>query len=336
MFRNRRLLVAFALLFFANAVTAWWVKGDLEMAWLVGGPLIVAGGLLYGAIAAIVLRRGAGAAAAAFLGSCASAAGLAALAMYTPNGWSGAPPRAVTRAAERIAADPAALRAAAEKITHYPVQPATATVRYTPSLTRKIEFSFRLERRPAEAHIVFGFEAGPQDAFEFRAVRAASGWGLEPVNARPLPLTARREAFARLFPGIPLVEVGGSGPYAPGELIPVRLARSVTDWEVAVVRIAADGAALREIRRYSSAEIAAGLERAAARAGLGSIEHIYTYFRPISAQEILFAAAPAFDFNAQLGGPRYALANMKARLSRGELSFDIERAIERAFPDAQP
>jgi hypothetical protein len=326
---RNRLLAASALLFFANAVTAWWVKGDLEMAWLVGGPLIVAGGIVFGAIAAIFLRRTAGAAA-AFLVSCASAAGLAALAMYTPTGWSCAPPRAMTRAAERLAGDPAALRAAAEKITHYPVQPATATVRYTPSLTRKVEFSFRLERRPAEARIVFSFEAGPQDAFEFRVVRGGSGWGLEPVYARPLPLTARREAFARLFPGVPFVEVGGSGPYAPGELIPVRLARSATDWEIALVRIAAGDSALREIRRYSRAEIAAGLERAAARAGLGHIGHIYTYSRPISAQDILFAAAPAFDFNLQLRSPRYALANMKTRLSGGELSFEVDRAIERA------
>ncbi len=319
-------LIAAALWVFAsNLALVWWVKGDLEMGWIIGLPAIVAGGLVFGGLSAFLLRSWRASLAMAGA-SVAWSAVLAYAALNTPNSWKQRP--AGLAAARRFASDRGAILKAVETTTGYAVEPQTpARVEATDSLVTKQGFSFALVRRPGRVRISVSFDVGPQSAAEFDEE-------LRPVYVPSDTLTVRAAALERRFPQARLIEAGGNGPYLPRDLVPVRIARAETDWDIVVFRIADGGEPLREVARYPREELMRRFADAVNAAGIGPLESAVIYFRPVKAQDVFFEARPEFRFIGLLANARYWRAELLARLSGGEMEFVVANRLTRPGPGA--
>ncbi len=162
------------------------------------------------------------------------------------------------------------------------------------------------------------------------------GWELRPRYVPNDTLTVRAPALERRFPQARLIEAGGNGPYLPRDLVPVRIARGETDWDIVVFRIADGGEPLREVARYPREELMRRFAGAVNAAGIGPLESAVIYFRPVKPQDVLFAWRPEFRFIGLLGNTRYWRAELVARLSGGEMEFVVANRLTRPGPGACP
>lgn len=324
-------LIAAVWILALDAILAWWVKGDLELAWLIGMPVILAGGIVIGAVPAVVFRRWKPALISIGASALVSTLLLVA-AIETPHHWESAPPAGLTGATKRFASDRAAIKAAAEKTTGYPVEPSVpAKVELTGGLVTKQGFSFSLSRRPASARVVVSFEAGPVEAMQFDAVSSGGAWQMRPRKSDVERITIRSAAFERRFPDSRLVEVGGNPPYSRGQALAVRTARSETDWSIVLLRAMDGDQTVREVRRYSRDELLARFREMLAASALGPLQSAVIYFRPVTQHDVMFAQSPEFSFMGVLGNPRYWRAEVVARLSAdgNRMEFAIGRKLTR-------
>lgn len=302
------------------ALTAWYLKGDLEMGWIAVGPIIVAvtvGSALM--LAWILLPPGFPRAAAA-LAAFPFGVLFAWLAMSTPNAWYLETDPAHLEAAAAIAADQARVQAAARRALDMPVEIEDASVNTTPGMLFKLPDRFGFDRRPAAVQVTARFAIGPYGVIRLDVLPADSGWTLSPGSLpEPGRISVRPSAIQQRYPDVALVEVGGPDPFLPGAHVPLRLMHAEDDWAIAIVRIMADGEPLIEQQRLDRAEIEESIRAALRRDGL-SVERILAYFRPAGLR-VMFMAAPAFDFNAILreGG----FAQVQARLEGDTINFTV-------------
>ncbi len=312
-----------------TTVLAWWIKGDLEMGWLIGAPLLVAGAGLIGLSTAFLLRRFIpiliATGASVVLGMV-----FACIALQTPNGWRVDPPREMARAAAEFSQDRPAVEAAVSRVTGLPVEVMETRIETQPGWVSKEGFSFRLLRRPAGAAVVASFAAGPTDSVTFRMVEQEGQW----VPVAHIPgnaggMTLRQAAFERRFPSVPLIEVGGQGPHAPGALLLVRAARSATDWELVLFRVASKGRPLDEVNRFSRADILREFEKYVAERGLGRVGQVFMHYQPSGSYPVLFLNAPVFRFFGTLDHPAYGSIGLLAHLQDGRVKFEIDRPFPR-------
>lgn len=314
----------------ATAALAWWVKGDLELVWLIGVAVILGGSLLVGLLSWVLLRNPEETAVATV---AAIVLGIALLyiAMETPHGWKIPPSAEQIAAATAIANDTARIEAMARQTTGLPVEIAGALVEARDGWKAKKGFSFRFTRREPTIVLSVTFQAGPSRVLRFDVVQRDGTW--EPVvrpddlARMPEEFLVRAPAFERRLSESPWIEVGGGNPFQVGQLLLVLQARSEADWSFVLYRVGIDGEALRELRRYSGAEIREGLQRRATEAGLGRLRDPVTNFQPTESRTVRFGLEPKFYFNATLDHPRYAWVRMFAHLSDGEVEYQIERAF---------
>jgi hypothetical protein len=324
-------LIAAVWIVALDAALAWWVKGDLEMAWLIGMPVVLGGGVVIGAVPAVVFRRWKPGLISIGASALVSAV-LLYTAMQTPHRWTSAPPADLTNAANRFASDRAQIKSAVEKVTGYPVEPAIpAQVELTGGQVTKEGFSFCLSRRPAAARVVVSFEAGPAAAMRFDAVRSAGAWQMRARKSDIERITIRPAAFERRFADARVIEVGGNGPYSAGQSLAVRTARSETDWSIVLLRLMDGDQTAREVRRYSQSDLLTRFRETLAASGLTSLESAVIYFRPVREQDVMYLQAPEFSFIGVLGDARYWRAEIVARLSEdgGGMEFEVGRKLRR-------
>lgn len=253
---------------------------------------------------------------------------LAYAALQTPNSWKRPP--AGLEAAKRLASDREAIKIATENATGYPVDPVMpALVQATDSYITKEGFSFHLLRHPGILWVRSSFDVGPQAGIDFDVVESGGRWELRrrfvPSNA----LTLRAPALRRKFPQARAIEAGGNGPYLPRDVLPVRIARGETDWDIVLLRIADGGEPLREIRRYSRDELMRRFSDLLNKEGIGPLESAVIYFRPVRDQDVAFIDRSEFPFIGVLGNARYWRAEIVARLSGEDLQFAITRRLTR-------
>lgn len=325
-----KLAAAAVWVFLSNLALAWWVKGDLEFGWIVGLPVILAGGPVFGALSAVVLRSWR--ASLAMTGASALwAVALGFAALHTPNSWKRAP--AGLEWARRIASDREAIRKAAEAVTGYAVEPQVpGQVQVTDSYITKQGFSFRLVNRPGEAKVWVSFDIGPMGGAEFDVAPRGGYWTLRPRFVPSNALTVRAPALERRFPHARVIEAGGNGPYLRGDLLPVRILRGESDWDIVLLRIADGGEPLREVARYSREDLMRSFSKVVEAAGIGPLEAAVTYCRPVRPQDVFFFMRPEFSFIGILGNERYWRAEIVARLSGGGLRFELANRLVRPAP----
>ncbi len=312
-----------------TTLLAWWIKGDLEMGWLLGGPLLVAGAALFGVSTVVLFRR---LIPVLIATGCSVVVGLicAVIAIQTPNGWPLYSPPGMVRAAEAFSNNRALVESAVTRVTGLPVELMETKVEYRKGWVSKEGFSFRLRRRPAAAEVIASFAAGPLDSVTFDIVEQRGEW--LPV-ARPVPnatqTNLRQPAFVRRFSASNLIEVGGQGPHAPGALLLVLAARKATDWEFVLFRVAANGKPLEEVERHSQAEISTGFARETVARGLGPPAKIFIHYQPSGSYPVLFLNAPEFRFFGTLNHPAYRSVSLLARLENGQVKYEVERPFPR-------
>jgi hypothetical protein len=326
-----RLILAGGWVLIAPALLAWWAKGDLEMAWLIAIPLVLGGSAAVGLAAGLILRHGAATGMAVGAATALGALYLY-IAMETPHVWTVEPSRGLVAATGMLARDTAALEAAAREATGLPVEILGATPEFLPGAIRKPGFALRLTRREPAASLFVSFAVGPSTPLRFDVV----GWpGVTSLQVREperaaaeAGLRLRAEAFGRRLRGYDQIEIGGSGPFRPGDPVLVRAARSETDWDLIAYRVAIEGEPLRETRRYSRDEIVAAIAARLQAMGFGRPREISIYFRPVEPPTVTFTL-PEFLFFCSLDHPRYDRANVVATLRDGELAIDSVRVLTR-------
>jgi hypothetical protein len=321
-----------------DGTLVWWVKGDLEMAWLIGIPVILAGGAVIGLAPAVVVRESKR----VLISVCASTL-LSVLLLYaamkTPHQWVSAPPGGLVAAANRFAADRAAIKSAVEKVTGYPVEPdIPAKAELTNSLVKKQGFSFSLSRTPASALVLVGFEAGPAETIRFDLFGSSGVPQMRPLKSDVGSIAIRAVSFERAFPDAGAIEVGGDGPYSRGQSLAVRAARSETDWSIVILRVMDGNRVLREVRTYSRDELLSRFRGTLAAAELGPLQSAVIYFRPVKKPEVIFAGSSAFRFMGLLGDPLYWRAEVVARLSGdgSTMEFSVGRKLTRPHAGTAP
>ncbi|MBX6363013.1 MAG: hypothetical protein IRZ00_04020 [Gemmatimonadetes bacterium] len=304
---------------------AWWVKGDLEMAWLIGMPLIVGGAAVLGLASGLVLRRLqptlATAAAATVLGAVCTYA-----AVNTRHAWSVPPSPLHRAAAQRFAADRAHLAREAERVSRVPVQLAEVRVVETPGWASKRGFSFAFDRHPARIVLELGFDAGPPGPLELEVVRRGGEWRLEPRPRPPAPdgIRFRPAAFQRHFPDYATIEVGADGTIPLGTDVLVRAARAEDDYALAIFRVGA-GVPLQELRRYPRGEIVRRFTEALARSGAPAPSRVVMYYAPSAQYPVTWRPAGSFDFFGMLEDPRWRVADLEARPAGDTVAFVVRQ-----------
>ncbi len=299
------------------ALFAWLVKGDLEMGWFVAGPAIAVVALGLALLGSVVVPPGFARAA---VGLTAFPYGLllAWVAAATPNQWP------VTAAPEWLAqarlltTSTQQLRELVEFDLGIPVELGGASVESTAGFRRKVSGRLLLERREPVVFVVVSFAVGPVRSVRYR-VAADGDATLEPPSPDTGQLTIRPFAIERRFGGVPLVEVGGTGPVSPGQLVPLRRLRGDNDWDLVLIRIAADSEAIAEVGRHSRGTIEARFADALRRRGERATR-IQTYFQP-AGDRVLFMNRPSFDFQARLEASGFA--DLRARLDADSIVFEV-------------
>ncbi len=309
------LIVATAILLAAGF--AWYMKGDLEMGWLVVWPLIVGVTVLVAGVGSFLLPPGFPRAA-VVLTAAPFGVLLAWLAATTLNSWRIPPAADHLAVARRIASDTVRLTDVARGALGAPVEIAEASVDSSDGAWRKVGGRLTLERREPRVRLTVTFAVGPRAPLRFEVTPGGELHVIQPLPD-PAESVIRAEAITRRYPDVPHVEVGGQGPYAPGAPVPLRLMRAEDDWSIEIVRVLADGQPLEPRRTYSRAEIVAGLEAVLRSAGLQA-DRLVAYFRPAGAR-VTFFQAPAFEFIAPLL-PR-GTAGLRAVLDGDSLVFEL-------------
>lgn len=292
------------------ALFAWYVKGDLEMAWLWVGPTIVGVTLLLVGMGSVVTLPP---------GFPRFAAALAGLPFGILLAWAAASttntvpvPPAPERMAEarRMAADTERLERVARQTLGAPIAVGGALVDSTDGYTRKVSGRFGLERRDPRVRIIVSFAVGPREPLRLEVTASDALEVIETVPSAGRTIL-RPDAVLRRYPDTPLVEVGGSGPFAPGQAVPMRLMRGEDDWSIEVVRVLAEGQPLAPVRTLDRAEIVDAVT-ATLRAGGDRPSRIASYFQPAGAR-VLFMNGPSFDFQTPLAGGGFATVRASLR-----------------------
>ena len=135
-------------------------------------------------------------------------------------------------------------------------------------------------------------------------------------SARAMPWLIREPALVRRFPA-PALTVAGHGPWAPGDVVGVRLERGESDWSLLLVRVGG-AAGLETVREVSGAESRAGLARAAALAGRPVHEVRIFVSRGAG---VTYLPSSRFDF---LGLPEDRRANLRlvARVEGDDIRYE--------------
>jgi hypothetical protein len=330
--RRRRLAAALWVVLSLSVLT-WWVKGELEMAWLAAFPLIPGAGVLAGLSTILLLGRWKEALSAA-VGGGALGVVLLVVAINTPHGWSLEAPAGLRAAADSIARERDALEQEARRALGLPVEVSDVGVEFRSGRVQKEGFSFRFTRREPAAELAASFDAGPAGALFFDLARRGEGWEMAlrtPQHSLEKPeLLLRRKAFERRLPGAEELKIaGGTGPHAPGERILVAVRWGADDWGLVLFEVGGKGEAIHEVRRYGAAEIRERFQRRAHARGLGAIGPLTTV-GPLGSTH---GAEGAIYFNATLAHPDYAWAQFVAAPTGGdEVAFDVERTFTRPRP----
>jgi hypothetical protein len=303
--------IAVALLF------AWYVKGDLEMGWIVMMPAIVAVTVVSALIGSLLLPAGFPRVAAA-LAAFPFGALIAWLAASTSNVWQVPPDPALLRQAGELAADRARLESIARAALAMPVEVGTGAVDSVDGLRIKTPDSFRIERRQPEVWVVISFDVGPRQMLRLRLDSLGTPVPELPTR-EPTVLTVRPNAIERRYADFPLVEVGGNGTFSPAALVPFRLMRAEDNWDVALVRLVSGDDPLAEIGHWTHAELVSRFTATLLRRGEVPT-HIRTYYRP-AANRVLFFQEPRFEFQAALARGGYA--DLRIELDGDSLAFRV-------------
>ena len=303
--------IALALLF------AWYVKGDLELGWLVAMPAIVGVSVASAFVASLFLPAGFPRVAAA-LAVFPFGALIAWLAASTPNAWPVAPDPVLMGRARELAADRPRLETIAREALAMPVEVGAGVADSVAGLRMKVSESFRIEQRPAEVWVVVSFDVGPRQMLRLRLDSVGPPVPELPIRD-PMSLTIRPNAILRRYADVPLVEVGGPGPFAPAALIPLRLMRGEEDWDVVLVRVVSGDEPLAETGRWTHADLVSRFT--VTLRGRGEVPtRIGTYYRP-AANRVLFFQEPRFEFQARLARGGYA--HLRIELEGDSLAFQV-------------
>ena len=317
-----RLIAVGVLTFLASCVLAWWVKGDLEMAWLLFMLIFPIAGGAIGLIMALPLRApilvsmttiGPPAAALALL-----------LAMQTPNTWNSRDRARVERQATSLAGDLPRLEATARELIGAGVDVSGARPTIRGGHVRKEPFRFGLEREPASAELRVDFSLGPEYGLKLRI--EGDSLVADPEHVEALRNTRWRiteAALRRRFDAhtVRLARNEGKSEWVPGAFLPLRLDHGERDWTLLVLRIGGpDG--LEVVRTISRDESRAALARAASDAGR-EVRDVLIYFTP-NQGGVSFEHNVWFDF---IGIPVDGGANIRlaARFRDGEYSYHTMR-----------
>jgi hypothetical protein len=302
----------------AAALTfAWYVKGDLEVGWLVAMPAIVAVTIVVALVGSLSLPAGFPRIATA-LAAFPFGALTAWLAASTPNTWPVPPDPSLMNRARDLAADRPRLESIAREALAMPVEVGQALPDSAEGVRLKSSQSFRIQRRAPAVWVAVHFDVGPLQVLRLSMDSSGSPVPELPIR-EPSRLTIRPAAIRRRYADVPLVEVGGSGPFSPAALVPLRLMRGEEDWDVVLVRVLAGNDPLAEVGRWTHAQLASRFT-AALRARGEEPTRIGTYYRP-SADRVLFFQEPRFEFQARLRGGGYA--DLRIQLEDDSLAFQV-------------
>ncbi len=311
----KRTTVAIIVAFAATAALAWWLKGDWEMGWLLWMLVVPVAGSVLGLLAAVILRGRI-----EIVTAAGSTAGVVALwaAIATPHQWGGADYRGAERRAKAMADSTLLIEARVRELLGVGVdvsgvQPAVAGGR-----VRKQPLRFLPEREPAVAWFNVMFALGPAQPLVLRLESdslTAAPAALD--SARMAPWVIREAALTKRFPA-PALSVAGHGPWAPGDIVGVRLEHGETDWSLLLARVGGAGG-LETIREVSGAESRAGLARAAALAGRPVHEVRIFVSRGAG---VTYLPSSRFDF---LGLPEDRRANLRlvARVEGDDIRYEV-------------
>lgn len=317
----KRAILSAPLTLLATGAFAWWVKGDLEMVWLVWMLVVPLAGTVIGFVAALALRTPVlpAAVSAVLVGPV---AGVLALwgAIVTPHAWDSPDRARVEHQATSLAADVARIETLARELLGAGVDVLGTRPTVRGGRVRKEPFRFTLVREPAVAELHVDFALGPDRGLALRV--DGDSLVAEPAaldSARAAPWRINGDALRRRFDAHALrLGKSGASAWMPGTLLPLRLDRADDDWSLLVVRVGGpDG--LEVVREVSRDESRAGLARAAARAGR-EVRDVVVNFTP-NHGGVTFEPAAGFDF---IGIPVDRRANIRlvARLRDGEFSYD--------------
>ncbi|MFO7286819.1 MAG: hypothetical protein C0P79_008195 [Gammaproteobacteria bacterium] len=322
--RVKRTLAAALVTALAAGAVAWWVKGDLEMAWLLWMPVLPAAGAVIGLVAALALRAPIHVSA-TVIGPTAGVLALWA-AIATPHAWD-APGRAsAERTAASLAADVARIEALARERLDAGVDVAGARPDVRGGRVRKESMRFFPMHDPLVAELRVDFALGPASGLVLRV--EGDSLGAEPAAldaARAAPWRIGDAALRRRFDARALrLGTGGASAWAPGTVLPLRIERAADDWTLLVVRVGGpDGlAVVREIPRDESR---AALAEAAARAGR-EVRDVVIYFTERYGG-VTFEPGATFDFiglPVDGGGP----LRLVARFEGGEYVYETSSGSE--------
>lgn len=300
-----------------SALFAWWIKGDLEMGWLVAWPVIIGVTVILVGLGSFALPRGFPRVAAC-LAAFPFGLLLAWVAASTTNHWPEPPSVARMEDARAIAADFGRLQDIARGLLRLPVEVGSAIADSADGVASKVSGRLTLEHRPPQVRIAVSFAVGPYAPLR---LDVATDGALTPIE--PLPavgeLVIRPDAVVRRYPDVPMIEVGGPGPFVPGRLVPVRLVRGEQDWEIAILQVAVGEDALAEVARVTRVELAAGMGRALRARGLAGTG-IRTYFRP-AGDRLMFFQRPSFEFQTRLAGGGFV--NLRATLAGDSIVYEV-------------
>src|SRR5690606_34442717 len=311
----KRTTVAIIVAFAATAALAWWLKGDWEMGWLLWMLVVPVAGSVLGLLAAVILRGRI-----EIVTAAGSTAGVVALwaAIATPHQWGGADYRGAERRAKAMADSTLLIEARVRELLGVGVdvsgvQPAVAGGR-----VRKQPLRFLPEREPAVAWFNVMFALGPAQPLVLRLESdslTAAPAALD--SARMAPWVIREAALTKRFPA-PALSGAGHGPWAPGDIVGVRLEHGETDWSLLLARVGGAGG-LETIREVSGAESRAGLARAAALAGRPVHEVRIFVSRGAG---VTYLPSSRFDF---LGLPEDRRANLRlvARVEGDDIRYEV-------------
>jgi len=311
----KRTTVAIIVAFAATAALAWWLKGDWEMGWLLWMLVVPVAGSVLGLLAAVILRGRI-----EIVTAAGSTAGVVALwaAIATPHQWGGADYRGAERRAKAMADSTLLIEARVRELLGVGVdvsgvQPAVAGGR-----VRKQPLRFLPEREPAVAWFNVMFALGPAQPLVLRLESdslTAAPAALD--SARMAPWVIREAALTKRFPA-PALSVAGHGPWAPGDIVGVRLEHGETDWSLLLARVGGAGG-LETIHEVSGAESRAGLARAAALAGRPVHEVRIFVSRGAG---VTYLPSSRFDF---LGLPEDRRANLRlvARVEGDDIRYEV-------------
>ena len=316
-----RMVIAAILTAVVTGALAWWLKGDLEMVWLLVILVLLVASSVIGFVAALVVRAPI-AHAGVFAVAVAPMIGAVALmvAMETPNAWNSPGRTGMERQATSVAADLPRIEARVRELLGAGVDVLGARPIVHGGQVKKEPLRFGLEREPAVVELHVDFALGPNQGFTLRVdgdSLVADSAAL--ASAREAPWRINAEALERRFDA-PAMRLGRVGlpPWEQGTLLPLRLERGEDDWSLLILRVGGpEGLAV--VRTISRDESRDALARAAARAGR-EVSDVRIYFTP-NYRGVTFEIGADFDF---VGVPvdRRGSVPLVARFRDGDFVYE--------------